>query len=57
MIYNTTDSRSSLSIIDLIMTDGEYSVAVAGRDGAGQLGQKSDKMEYIRKLLVLAILV
>ena len=40
MVYNTTDNRSSLSITDLT-SDGEYSVTVAGRDGAGRLGQES----------------
>ena len=41
MVYNTTDNRSSLSITDLT-SDGEYSVTVAGRDGAGRLGQESE---------------
>ena len=40
MVYNTADSRSSLNITDLT-SDGEYSVTVAGRDGAGRLGQES----------------
>ena len=44
MVYNTTDYRSSLSITDLT-SDGEYSVTVAGRDGAGQLGQESEELE------------
>ena len=52
MVYNTTDNRSSLSIIDLIMTDGEYSVTVVGKDRAGRLGQKSNKMQFIRKLVL-----
>ena len=43
MVYNTTDNRSSLSITDLT-SDGEYSVTVAGRDGAGQLGQESEEL-------------
>ena len=43
MVYNTTDKRSSLSITDLT-SDGEYSVTVAGRDGAGRLGQESEKL-------------
>ena len=43
MVYNTTDNRSSLSITDLTL-DGEYSVTVAGRDGAGQLGQESEEI-------------
>ena len=43
MVYNTTDNRSSLSITDLT-SDGEYSVTVAGRDGAGRVGQKSEKL-------------
>ena len=42
-VYNTTDNRSSLSITDLT-SDGEYSVTVAGRDGAGRLGQESEKL-------------
>ena len=43
MVYNTTDNRSSLRITDLI-SDGEYLVTVAGRDGAGRLGQKSEEL-------------
>ena len=43
VVYNTTDNRSSLSITDLT-SDGEYSVTVAGRDGAGRLGQESEKL-------------
>ena len=43
MVYNTTDNRSSLSITDLT-SDGEYSVTVAGRDGAGRLGQESKEL-------------
>ena len=43
MVYNTTDNRSSLCITDLT-ADGEYSVTVAGRDGAGRLGQKSKEV-------------
>ena len=43
MVYNTTDNRSSLSITDLT-SNGEYSVTVAGRDGAGQLGQESEEL-------------
>ena len=43
MVYNTTDNRSSLSITDLT-ADGEYSVTVAGRDGAGRLGQESEEL-------------
>ena len=43
MVYNTTDNRSSLSITDLT-SDGEYSVTVAGRDGAGRLGQESEEL-------------
>ena len=43
MVYNTTDNRSSLNITDLTSGD-EYSVTMAGRDGAGRLGQKSDEM-------------
>ena len=43
MVYNTTDNRSSLSITDLT-SDGKYSVTVAGRDGAGRLGQESEEL-------------
>ena len=43
MVYNTTDNRSSLNITDLT-SDGEYSVTVAGRDGAGRLGQESEEL-------------
>ena len=43
MVYNTTGNRSSLSITDLT-SDGEYSVTVAGRDGAGRLGQESEEL-------------
>ena len=46
MVYNTTDSKSSLSITDLT-SDGEYSVTVAGRDGAGRLGQESVELQNI----------
>ena len=46
MVYNTTDNRSSLSITDLT-SDGEYSVTVAGRDGAGRLGQESVELQNI----------
>ena len=45
MVYNTTDNRSSLSITDLT-SDGEYSVTVAGRDGAGRLGQESKELKF-----------
>ena len=48
IVYNTTDNRSSLSITDLT-SDGEYSVTVAGRDGAGRLGQESDEVSIIFK--------
>ena len=48
MVYNTTDNRSSLSITDLT-SDGEYSVTVAGRDGAGRLGQESEELRIILK--------
>ena len=48
MVYNTTDNRSSLSITDLT-SDGEYSVTVAGRDGAGRLGQESENLTIIIK--------
>ena len=44
MVYHTTDNRSSLSITDLT-SDGEYSVTVAGRDGAGRLGQESEELK------------
>ena len=43
MVYNTTDNRSSLNITDLT-SDGEYSVTVAGRDGAERLGQESEEL-------------
>ena len=43
MVYNTTDNRSLLSITDLT-SDCEYSVTVAGRDGAGRLGQESEEL-------------
>ena len=43
MVYNTTDNESSLNITDLA-SDGEYSVTVAGRDGAGRLGQESEEL-------------
>ena len=43
MVYNTTDNRNSLSITDL-RSDGEYSVTVAGMDGAGRLGQESEEL-------------
>ena len=46
MVYNTTDNRNSLSITDL-RSDGEYSVTVAGRDGAGRLGQESEELRII----------
>ena len=48
MVYNTTDNRSSLSITDLT-SDGEYSVTVAGRDGAGRLGQESEPLRITLK--------
>ena len=48
MVYNTTDNRSSLSITDLT-SDGEYLVTVAGRDGAGRLGQESEELIIIMK--------
>ena len=56
MVYNTTDT--SLNITDL--TPGnEYSVTVAGRDGAGRLGQESNMQlpmpEAIGKLIKLII--
>ena len=44
MVYNTTDIRSSLSITDL-SSDGDYSVTVAGRDGAGRLGKESEEFK------------
>ena len=43
MVYNTTDNRTSLSITNLT-SDGEYSATVAGRDGAGRLGQESEEL-------------
>ena len=45
IVYNTTDNRSSLSITDQLTSDGEYSVTVAGRDGAGRLGQESEELD------------
>ena len=51
MVYNTTDNRSSLSITDLT-SDGEYSVTVAGRDGAGQLGQESEELNITLKGII-----
>ena len=36
---------TSLSITDLT-SDGEYSVTVAGRDGAGRLGQESEELSF-----------
>ena len=48
MVYNTTDNRSSLTITDLT-SDGEYSVTVAGRDGAGRLGQESEELKISLK--------
>ena len=48
MVYNTTDNRSSLSITNLT-SDGEYSVTVAGRDGAGRLGKVSEKLNITLK--------
>ena len=47
IVYNTTDNRSSLSITDLT-SDVEYSVTVAGRDGAGRLGQESEELIILR---------
>ena len=55
MVYNTTDNRSSLSITDLT-SDGEYSVTVAGRDGAGRLGQESEELKTINSRNVEHIL-
>ena len=52
LVYNTTDNRSSLSITDLT-SDGEYSVTVAGRDGAGRLGQESEELIILRGKSVL----
>ena len=56
MVYNTTDNRSSLSITELT-ADGEYSVTVAGRDGAGRLGEESEELRIgLRcKLVIIAI--
>ena len=51
MVYNTTDNRSSLSITDLT-SDGEYSVTVAGRDGAGRLGQESEELNITLKGII-----
>ena len=51
IVYNATDNRSSLNITDLTF-DGEYSVTihVAGRDGAGRLGQESEKLHLNCKI-------
>ena len=54
MVYNTTDNRSSLSITDLT-SDCEYSVTVAGRDGAGRLGQESEELNGMVKIIVIHI--
>ena len=54
MVYNTTDNRSSLSITDLT-SDGEYSVTVASRDGAGRLGQESEELSVILNGQLLCI--
>ena len=54
MVYNTTDNRSSLSITDLT-PDCEYSVTVAGRDGAGRLGQESEEINGVIKLMLLLL--
>ena len=51
MVYNTTDNRSSLNITDLTL-DGEYSVTVAGRDGAGRLGQESEELNITLKGII-----
>ena len=51
MVYNTTDNRSSLSITDLT-SDGEYLVTVAGRDGAGRLGQESEELIIMKRMQV-----
>ena len=40
--YNTVNNWIALNITDLT-SDGEYSVTVAGRDGAGRLGQESSR--------------
>ena len=48
MVYNTIDNRSLLSITDLT-SDFEYSVTVAGRDEAGQLGQESEILKFTCK--------
>ena len=42
MVYNTTDNSTSLNIIGL--KNGEYSVTVAGRDGARRLGKESEEL-------------
>ena len=51
MVYNTTDNRSSLNITDLT-SDGEYSVTVAGKDGAGRLGQESEPLKITLKGII-----
>ena len=45
MVYNTTDNSTSLTMPDItdLTSDCEYSVTVAGRDGAGRLGENISK--------------
>ena len=52
MVYNTTDNRSSLNITDLT-SDDEYSVTVAGRDGAGRLGQEKEEWKLYKGYIKL----
>ena len=56
MVYNTTDNRSSLTITDL-SSDSEYSATVAGRDGAGRLGQESVEVQNIMILKELTYIL
>ena len=54
MVYNTTDNSTSLNITDLTL-DGEFSVSVAGRDGAGRLGENSSyfSCKYIMIMFIV----
>ena len=56
MVYNTTDNRTSLSITDLT-SDGEYSVTVAGRDGAGRLREESEELIVSKGMVVTQLMM
>ena len=43
MVYSTTGNMTSLLITDLTPEE-EYTVTVAGRDGAGRLGEENEEM-------------